>query len=188
MADWYSTMYKACIWASVISFLMGFFTQSETSLGAFIAGYSVLTLGILLILVVLFANVLRVTAGSSFFQTLLAITMTSGPFLLVLAIIGVVLYLLIKHKASIIAGHVAPGYNTFSNIVAVLLLIQLYIVYSSISTDRFQATGKLPRVTSALVYLLGVLTTISTVILYTILTYYSTDGFTTTMSPGQIYM
>jgi hypothetical protein len=178
MKDWYSTMYKACIWASVITFLIGFFTQSETSLGAFIAGYSVLTLGILMILVVLFANVLRTTAGGTLFQTVSAMAMTSGPFILVLGIVAVMLYLLIFYKQRIISGQVAPGYNTFSNIISILLFLQMFILYSSITSERFEVTGKLPRVTSAIAYLLNVLTGISTVILYTVLKYYSTDGFT----------
>jgi hypothetical protein len=179
--EWYSTLYKACIWASAVAFLIGFFTPSKTSLGAFLAGYSVLLLGIMLILVILFANVLRVTANASLWQTLSALVMSSGPFLLVMAIVGFVLYLMITHKDSIVAGHIAPGYSTFSNIVVMLLLIQMYLIHGTINSERFELTGKLPRVTSGIVYLLGVLTGISTVILYTILTYYSTDGFTTRM-------
>jgi hypothetical protein len=180
MKDWFSTIYKACIFASVISFFIGFFTQSNTSLGAFIAGYSVLILGILMILVMLFANVLRVTSGTSIWQTIVAIAMTAGPFILILAIIAFVLYMLINYKKKIIAGHVAPGFNSFSNIVVVLLLVQLYIVYGAINSERFDITGKLPRVTTLIVYLLSVLTGISTIVLYTILKYYSTDGFTST--------
>ena len=178
MKDWYSTLYKSCIWVSLIMFLIGLFTQSETSLGAFIAGYSVLTLGILLILVILFANVLRVTLGKSFFQTVAAMAMTAGPFILILGVVAIMLYLLIFYKQRIIDGHVAPGFNTFSGIISVLLFVQMFTLYNSIGSEMFEATGKLPRVTSALTYLLNVLTIISTVILFTILKYYSTDGFT----------
>jgi hypothetical protein len=177
MKDWYSTIYKACIWVSLITFLIGYFTQSETSLGAFIAGYSVLILGITLILVIVFANVLRVTGGASLWQTIYTLVTTSGPFILILGVVAVMLYLLIFYKQRIIDGHVAPGFNTFSGIVSVLLFVEMFILYNSISSERFEATGKLPRVTSALSYLLNVLTVISTVILFTILRNYSTDGF-----------
>ena len=58
MEVWYLTIYKACIIASIVALIIGFSTQSETSLGAYISGYSVLILGILMILVILFSNIL----------------------------------------------------------------------------------------------------------------------------------
>lgn len=178
MKDWYSSIYKACIFASVVAFIIGFFSQSELGLGAYIAGYSVLTLGIMMILIILFNNVLRVTQNGSAFQILNSILMTSGPFILILAVISFVLFLLINYQGKIIAGQVAPSYNSFSNIIVMLLLLQVYLVYTNISTDSFESTGKISKVTSSLVYLLGVLTGICSIILSTILKYYSTDGFT----------
>jgi uncharacterized membrane protein len=77
----------------------------------------------------------------------------------------------------IIDEHVSKSYYTFSNIAIVLLLLQLYIVYTNISTERFESTGKISKLTSSLVYLLGVLTSMCSLILYTILKYYTTDGF-----------
>lgn len=178
MKDWYSSIYKACIFASLVSFIIGFFTESKASLGAYIAGYSVLTLGIMMILIILFNNVLRVTSNGSTFQILSAILMTSGPFLLIFAIISFILYLLINYRDKIIDGHVTPSYNSFSNIIVLLLLLQVYLVYTNISTDNFESSGKISKVTSSFIYLLGVLTAICSIILSTILKYYSTDGFT----------
>lgn len=177
MKDWYSSIYKACIIASVISFIIGFSTESSTSLGAYMAGYSVLVLGIIMILIILFSNVIKVTANDSVLQIIYAILMSSGPFILILGVISFVLYLLIKYKENILDGRIAPSYNTFSNIVVLLLMLQMYLVYSNITTEKFESTGKMSKVTSSMIYLLGVLTTISSIILYTILKYYSTDGF-----------
>ena len=53
------------------------------------------------------------------------------------------------------------------------------MVYTNIDTDKFQATGKIPKIASTVIYLIGVLSAISSIILYTILKYYSTDGFST---------
>ena len=178
MKNWYSNIYKACIFASLVAFIIGFFTNSKTALGAYIAGYSVLTLGIMMILIVLFKNVLRVTENGSELQILYSILMTSGPFILILAVISFVLFLLINYQDKIIAGQVAPSFNSFSNIIVMLLLLQVYLVYTNINTDTFESSGKIPKVTSSLVYLLGVLTGICSIILSTILKYYSTDGFT----------
>ena len=178
MADWYSSIYKACIIASLIAFIIGFFSQSQTSLGAYLAGYSVLTLGIMMILIILFNNILTGSSNGSTSQILYSISMISGPFLLMLAVISFVLYLLINYKNNIIEGHISPSYNSFSNIIVMLLLVQVYLVYTNISTDSFKSTGKMSKVTSSLIYLLGVLTAICSIILATILKYYSTDGFT----------
>ena len=167
---WYYSVYKAFIFAGIISFIIGGFTESNTSLGAYIAGYSVLILGISMILIILFSKVNNDP---------LKILYSAGPFILILAIISFILYLLIYYKTKIIEGHVAPGYNSFSNIIIILLLVQLYIIYNNINTDTFDQYGKISNITLSIIYLLSVLTGISTIILYTILKYYSTDGFST---------
>jgi hypothetical protein len=177
MKDWYSSIYKAFIMASVIAFLISFFSSGEVSLGAALAGYSVLILGIMMLLLILFQNILKINENQSFLQLMYSITMSTGPFLLMLGVIGFILYLIIYYKPIIIDEHVAQSYYTFSNMVIVLLLVQLYIVYTNITTEKFEATGKLSKLTSSLVYLLGVLTTICSLIMFTILKYYTTDGF-----------
>ena len=177
MKDWYSSIYKAFIMASVISFIISFFSSGEVSLGASLAGYSVLILGIMMILIILFQNILKNNPNQSLFQIIYSIFITTGPFILILAVIGFILYLIISYKNLIIDEHVSKSYYTFSNIAIVLLLLQLYIVYTNISTERFESTGKISKLTSSLVYLLGVLTSMCSLILYTILKYYTTDGF-----------
>lgn len=177
MSDWYPTIYRACIYAGMIAFIIGFFTDSNTSLGAYIAGYSVFTLGIMMILVILFSNIIKVTQNESIMKIIYAILMATGPFILILGVISFVLYLLINYKDNIVAGQVAPGYNSFSNIIVMLLLLQFYLVNSNISTEKFEATGKISKVVSSIIYLLGVVTAICSIILYTILKYFSTDGF-----------
>jgi hypothetical protein len=175
--NWYSTIYKAFIIASVVTFIIGFFSPTNIYLGAYIAGYSVLTLGIMMILIVLFNNILKSSANNSSFSSIPAILMISGPFLLILAVISFILYLLINYKNIINSGHVSPSFNSFSNIIVLLLLFQNYLIYTSVGSDSFETSGKLSKVTTSLLYLIGILTAICSIILYTILKYYSTDGF-----------
>jgi hypothetical protein len=177
MSEWYSSIYKALIFAGLIAFIVGFFTNDKTSLGAYMAGYSVYILAILMILTILLSNLLRVSANDSLFYQIYSIFTVTGPFILILAVISFVLYLLIKYKDNIIAGHVSTGYNSFSNIIVILLFIQFYLVYTNISSDRFQKTGNMPNVVSSSIYLFGVISAICSIILYTILKYYTTDGF-----------
>ena len=177
MSQWYSSVYKAFIMASVIAFAIGFFSQGNVSLGSTLAGYSSLILAVMMILLILFQNVLRITQGQSTFNTILTIITTTGPFLLMLGVIGFILYLIINYKTNILEQHVSQSYYTFSNIAIILFLIQIYFVYTNIDSDRFTATGKMSKVTSSLIYLLGVLTLCCSLILFTVLKYYTTDGF-----------
>ena len=133
MSNWYNGIYKGFIMAGVIAFIIAFFSHGEVSLGAYIAGYAVLILAIIMILIILINSVLRVTKDESSFRIILSIILTTGPFLLMLGVIGFILYLMITYKNNIISGHVSAGYNSFSNIVSLLLFVQLYIVYTNIS-------------------------------------------------------
>ena len=177
MKDWYSSIYKAFIISAIISFVIGFFSEGKVSLGSYITGYSVLILGIMMILLILFNGIMKITEGQTIFQILYTILLTAGPFLLMLGVIAFTLYLMITYKSNILDNHVSSSYNSFSNINVILILIQLYIVYTNISSDSFEKTGKISKVTSSMVCLLGVLSAISSIILYTILKYFTTDGF-----------
>jgi|694.fasta_scaffold08930_13 hypothetical protein len=182
MNNFYSSIYKAFIYAGMIAFIIGFFTDNKTSLGAYIAGYSVFILAIMMILIILFSNILKTDTNALSYSVLSSILMTSGPFLLILGIITFVLYLLIKYKDNITDGKVAPGYSSFSNIIVILLFLQFYLVYTNINTEKFEATGRISKVMSSIIYLIGVITAICSIILYTILKYYSTDGFSTMLT------
>ena len=70
MKDWYSGVYKALILTSVIAFLISFFSSGTISLGAILAGYSVLILGILMILLILFNQIMKGTQDQSMLQIL----------------------------------------------------------------------------------------------------------------------
>lgn len=175
MNNFYASIYKAFIYAGLIAFIIGFFTDSKTSLGAYIAGYSVLILAILMILVILFSNIIK--SGQNNSSVIYSIIFTSGPFLLILGIISFVLYLLINYKNNIIDGKVSPSYSSFSNIIILLLFLQFYMIYTNTNSENFEATGKLPKVQVSIIYLISVITSICSIILYTILKYYSTDGF-----------
>ena len=132
----------------------------------------------MMLLLILFNNILRTTQNQSTFQILYTIFSSTGPFILMLGVIAFILYLMITYKNNIITEHVSHSYHSFSNISVILILIQLYIVYINISNDTFEKTGKISPVTSSIIYLFGVLTAICSIILFIILKYFTTDGFT----------
>jgi hypothetical protein len=176
MALWYSSVYKAFIAASIISFLISFFSSGTVSYGSTLAGYCLVILSVMLILIILFNSILKMTAHTSMFQTFITILMTTGPFLLMLGTIGFLMYLTIFYMNPIIEKHVSPGYYNFSNITIVLILLQIYLIYQNMNDANFQQTGKISKITSGLLYLLGLLTLSCSLILFTILKYFRTDG------------
>jgi hypothetical protein len=176
MKNWYSSIYKSLIIASVISFIIYYFSLGDVSLGALISGYFLLILAIMMILNIIFYNILQVSQSASFFQTMFSMITTTGPFLLMFGVIGFILYLLITYKKRIIAGHVSSGYTNFNNIVIIMILLQVYLIYNSINTDKFEATQKLSNVTTYILYLYGVITAICSITLSTILSKFSADG------------
>jgi len=178
MSNWYSTIYKAFIIAGIISFILGFFTTSETSLGAFIAGYSVVILAILMILIISVNTILTIDGNDSIVEFLSSILITNGPFLFILGVITFVLYLLIKYKNNIMNENIAADYNFYSNTIVILSLIQMYLLYRNITNENFETTGKLSKTTSSIFYLISVITAMNSIMLYRVLEYYSTDGFT----------
>ena len=179
MNNSYTLVYKALIYVSVVLFLISFGTSGNTTIGALISGYSALTLGILMILILLLNNITNLTQGKPTFEIIKTISIASGPFLLMLAVIGFILYLIIKYSKIIADGHVSNSYYTFSNIAIILFLLQIYLLYGNMDTEKFKQTYKLSSITSSLIYLLGVISTMCALILYTILKYFTTDGFST---------
>lgn len=177
MKNWYASVYKALFMASVIAFIISFFTTGTVSLGALLSGYSVLILAVMMILLIIFNNVIKVKTDASTINVLISILSSSGPFILMLGVITLILYLVIRYQDIIVAGHVANSYYTFSNIAIMLFLVQIYIVYNNIASDKFQTTGRISPTTSSIIYLLGLLSWVCSLILFTVLTYYTTDGF-----------
>lgn len=180
MSDkWYSNIYKGFFFTSAIAFIIGFFSSNYVSLNAYIAGYSILVLGVMMLLIILFNKIMKNAKDNSetSFTVITNILFTTGPFLLMIIIIGILLKLMITHTGRIIGNEVSDSYYSFSNISVFLILVQLYIVYSNVSREDFTKKSSFTKVTSLIIFLIGILSAINTVNIYMILTYFVTDGF-----------
>ena len=171
--DWFSSVFKSFIMASVIMFCISFATSGHITIDALLAGYSTLGISILMILLYVINKFYMLPPAS---QSILILLTNIGPFLLMLFILSILLHLVIKYKTNISEGHVSSNYTTFSFISSILLLLQTYIIYNGINTPSFQTSNKLPKTTSSMAYLVGVLNFVSLTILFTVLKYYTTDG------------
>ena len=178
--SWNGYLFKSAIIASVITFIIGMYTTGINSLNASIAGYSLLIITILGIMIQLIRKPITNQEGTSTLKMIWNILTLTGPFFIILAIIGFMLYLLISYKNPIINNQVSKSFNTFSNITLFLILILIYFIYSQVECDGPQCggdTGKIGKVSNSVLFLLSLLTMISTGIVYIILVFYRTDGF-----------
>lgn len=178
MRDWFSKVYEAFILSSVIAFIIAFFTEGQVALGAYISGYFILILALMMILLVLFNRILGVPSNDTSFQIFIRLITGSLPFLIMLGIIIFLFYLLINYQNKIIEKTVSPSYFSFNNIAVILLFIQIYTIYKILLDNQFQLTGKMSKLNSSLLLLLNTIIFICSTIIYIILKYYTTDGFT----------
>lgn len=178
MPSWYTMIYTSILFVSIILFIISFFVSGTSKLACSIAGYSCISITILMVLGFSLNNLSRIANATNlsnwnFIQRLLTV---SGPFILLLGIIGYSLYLLINYQSRITNGHVTNEYSTFSTISIVLMLLEMYTFYSSMNSELFKNSGRIPKISYSIMYLIGVINVVCVMILGTILKYFTTDG------------
>jgi len=178
MPNWYTMIYSALILVSIILFFVTFFTSGVSKIACSITAYSCMATSILMILgfSLYNLNIISDEANYSNYNYFLNLLMVSGPFILLLGIIGFSLYLLIVYQNRISNGHVANEYTSFSTISIILTLLEIYIFYEAMSSKQFITTGKLPKLSYSIMYLIGVINVVSVMIMAIILKYFITDG------------
>ena len=173
---WYASIYKGFLIASIFVFVTSFGFTGETKFNATLTGYALLIISISLIMIIVLYNVAKNNNSQSGMGSVFNVIANAGPFIIMLFIVCVIFSLLITYKNEIVSGNISSGYTSFSNISLVLFMTQIYILYSSIENEKFQSTGRLPRIVSGVIYLLDILEGVCAIILFTILKYFTTDG------------
>jgi cell shape-determining protein MreD len=179
MKGWFPSVCKAFIFAASLSFLIGILLNSPNSTDAYISGYSITLLATLLILTNAFSNIFRETSSgaSGIINLIYAIFMSIGPFGFMIALLGLVIYLITKNRALIINEDVPSNYIWYNESIVLLVMIQLLVIYTGVSSDKFDESGQISSLFASMLYLSSVLMLISYITLQSILTNYTTDGF-----------
>ena len=160
MANDYLTMAVNAILAGGIScFLLSGLFSGKTRVGATILGYSIISVGLLLLII-------KTQIGEK--TQLDALLYMCYPLWLMLIVAGSMITLNLNHTDIISNDVVPPNYFHYSNTIAGLLLIQFYLLLKSPETTSMT---KMSIAGLALLQLL-----IIGFILYVILKYYTTDG------------
>lgn len=162
----YSGIYKSFLIVSIILFVIFFFTSGSISYGSVITGYTILIIGLLMLLLQLFEKSLEILGNQNIFRLIYSLIYLNGSLFLLLGYIGMILYLIIMNKSRIESKHVSNSFFMFHNIFVILIFIQTYLIY--LQPNKLQ---------QAILYLFNVITLIITAIIYTILTYFTTDGY-----------
>jgi hypothetical protein len=161
----YSGIYKSFLIASIILFILFFFSRGSVAYGSVITGYTTFIIGILMILLQTIEKNLETT--QNIYRIMYSVMYTNTPLFLLLGYVGLVLYLIIYNKSKIENKHVSANFFSFHNIFIILIFVQTYLIY--LPPNKLQ---------QSILYLFNIITLIITVILYTILTYFTTDGYT----------
>jgi hypothetical protein len=149
-----------------IIYLLFLFTDTGPYIlfGSHVSVYVTLIMGVWAIVI---SNVIKIiTESKNDKQTLFAILSFLAPFILTIGSMIAILYLMVSNYNAITQKRVSPSYKSFSTIAIFLFFIQIYLIYYH---------GDKPA-TYNLLYIFGLLTSICGIILYTILSYFSTDG------------
>jgi hypothetical protein len=174
MKNWYSVIYNSFIVASLLAFFSYILTSGSLSYGLLMSGFIMLSLAILMILIILFNASLEKNQSTDFLNVVFILLSLSGPFLAILGIIIFILYLIVYYKTKITENLVSNSYYTFTNITIILIIIQTLLVYKNI--ENIEIMKKIPLILNSLLYLLSTITLITSIIIYVILKYYTTDG------------
>jgi hypothetical protein len=173
-SEYQSSIYKAFINASIIAFLLGLFSTGSVSINCYQAGYITLGLALMLILIKIINNIQTKKGDDS--VSIGTIMLNIIPFVMILLIISSLLYFNTIYRDIIIEERISSGFNIFSNVVIILLIIQTYVISTAISSKSFNEKG-VSKVTSCILLLLALLAGISTNIIRVILKFFTTDGF-----------
>jgi hypothetical protein len=133
----------------------------------------------LLILINVFANIFRETSteGSSIFTFFNTLFMNVGPFAFIITLVSLVILILTKHRQFIINNDVPSKFKWYNESIVLLVMMILGVIYSGLSSEKFETSGLIPDLMNSMLYLFSVLTLMSYTTLHSILSYYSTDGF-----------
>ena len=93
------------------------------------------------------------------------------PFLPILLIIFFIMIILFRYYDRITEGKVSDYYTSFMNLTSLLMVIQFYIIFKEITANNIYLTKKM----ASILKLLGILSTLSVIIVYIVLKFYITD-------------
>ena len=86
-----------------------------------------------------------------------------------------------KHFEIIANGQVSESFSGMMNIMTIIIALTLYMINKATTTKEYIKTQAIDEVAGMSIYAMNLLAIVLLKTMYIILTFYTTDGFTTSM-------
>lgn len=147
-------------------------TLGLSSIIGYTVGYSFIGAGLFLLAGYIMFKLSATNKGG-----ILSILSFIGPILVIVAAICYYLSVVGIYKDRITNGNIDPDYYSFSfGFLLCVLLFQILLYNKAITNEEFEKTYTLDKVTSMILYFLGILSIVLVITINIILAYFSTDG------------
>ena len=190
-----NAIYNPLLFVCICILILVLFYSGETYYNMLVTSLPLLLFSILLISV----QILSVSSNTNInntndFNSIKNIFMSISPLIIISNSISIFLYLIVKYKNLVIGNCnktnknifntnknyvnecVSSEYSKFSIISILLLILQVILIYKTISKNEFGNTGKIDTKMYAVLFLMGIVNLLLMFPLYTILTYFTADG------------
>ena len=172
---WFTVLYSALFIVGASLLILSFTVSIQSIVYLSLLGYSTLAVAIILIMASIFSSAITASNGN-FGQFTSILFNSTGPFILNIAVILFLLYLMITYQKTINTGNLSQQYYSFSVISSIIIMFQIVLFYYGMQTSTYKREHRLPTIMNSFSYLLGVINVYIAVIIQTILKFYTTDG------------
>jgi hypothetical protein len=150
---------------------------SRNSLWGLMVGYIFIITGMLMFTSNVIQKLTKSTniAAKSLFSTMVTI----GPLVVFMLILGSLIYLVGKHFEIIANGQVSASFSGMMNLMTIIIALTLYLINKATTTKEYIKTQSIDEVMGMSIYFTNLISIIILKTIYIILTFYTTDGFTT---------
>jgi len=177
--SWFSTLYLSVGVTGLILMIFSMMFSGQTSLS--IVAYSTTILAVGMIATHTYLKVSRYLGtleSVSVFNYLYNLLLYMGPVIVYLAILILSVVAFVKYKDVIDQKRTSTQYYTFSGICSVLVVIEFIVLWLGV-TNKSADEPVMSSFYRVLMYLLASVNLYAIIIMWYILTTYSTDGFST---------
>ena len=178
--NWFQMLYTSTYIVGLILLISSLILRIQRPAVLYIVAYTVLLITMGMVATKLY---IKMNANLASIQAITIINYISnvvsylGPILLIIVLLSVSLYLYSKFRDNINDNHVSDQFFSFNFISIILMTIQFGILLYALSSKEFTEKNQIPNIYKYLLYFIGTVNLYAVMIIWYILTSYTTDGF-----------
>lgn len=178
--NWFQMLYISTYIVGFVLLISSLFLRIERPAVLYIVAYTVLLITMGMVATKLY---IKMNANLASLQAFTIINYISnfisylGPIFLIIVLLSVSLYLYSRYRDNINNKHVSEQFFSFNFISTILMTIQFGILLYALSSKEFTEKNQVPNMYKYLLYFIGTINLYAVLIIWYILTSYTTDGF-----------